>query len=170
MPPACRNLPLFLPRCILSSLQRMLLLVEVQLVIYNAHIAWLGASEAEDVGRTIRVRVQCLTPIFTEPCRDRLLSTACWAASASVSLQTNTNNLFLLLFLRNSRQLFGICRYIVVLSTHFKKTKKYWSQRKNTKTNRVYYVVKLFSFYFKSYIMLSRVIIAAVLPPTGHIW
>lgn len=59
-----------------------------QLVIYNAHIACLGASEAEDVGRTVRMRAQCLTPIFTEPCSDRLLSTACWAASASISVQT----------------------------------------------------------------------------------
>ncbi len=56
-----------------------------QLVIYNAYIACLGASGAEDVGRTVRVRAQCLTPIFTAPCSDRLLSsTACWAVSASI--------------------------------------------------------------------------------------
>lgn len=77
-----------------------------QLVIYNAHIACLGASEAEDVGRTVRVRAHCLTPIFTETCSDRLLSIACWAASASISVQTKASSVY-------------ICIYVCIFKSHF---------------------------------------------------
>ncbi len=113
-----------------------------QLVIYNAYIACLGGSEAEDVGKLYGVRAQCLTPIFTEPCSDRLLSTACWAASL---LHFSSNKGFLCVYmyvyvhiiLEYSLRHLYIYMYIYssfdLQSTHFQKTFKNIDHKENYK-------------------------------------